>query len=237
MFWQRAAFAESTKSCYRSHLNSYLRFCIYYSRIPVPADQIALKTYAAYLARSLKPSSLPGYFNIIRILHLERGLENPIQGNWDLNLVMRGISRQLGSPPAQKLPITIEILKKIHRIINFSDPCDLAFWAACLTGLFGLLRKSSLLPKSVQSDFSMSLIRSDVVIMERDCFVLQIRKSKTNHQRVLKLPFVACKDEVVCPVYAMLTHLTGSKLGPTLPLFAYLDKGSVYHLTHNKICE
>jgi hypothetical protein len=82
-------------------------------------------------------------------------LDNPIQGNWDLNLVRRGISRQLGVPLAKKLPITVEILMKIHGILDLSIPMDLAFWAACLTGLFGLLRKSSLLPKSVSSDFSM----------------------------------------------------------------------------------
>jgi hypothetical protein len=200
--FKRVAYADSMKSCYRSHLNSYLRFCIYYSRCPVPVDQVTLKTYAAFLARSLKPSSLAGYFNIIRILHLERGLDNPIQGNWDLNLVRKGITRQLGVPPVQKLPITIEILMKIHSLLNWSSPMDLAFWAVCLTGLYGLLRKSSLLPKSVSSDFSMTLLRSDVVLMEADCFVLRVRKSKTNQfgQRVLQLPFTACDNQDICPV-------------------------------------
>jgi hypothetical protein len=70
--------------------------------------------------------------------------------------------------------------------------------------------------------------------MEIDCFVLQVKKSKTNQfgQRILPLPFSACANLDVCPVFVMLKHLTMSKLSPSMPLFSYLDKGSVYHMTH-----
>jgi hypothetical protein len=77
MAYKRASFAESTKATYQSHRNCYLRFCIYFDVCPVPASQITLKTYVAFLARSIKPYCIGGYLNIIRIMHLEAGLDNP----------------------------------------------------------------------------------------------------------------------------------------------------------------
>ena len=81
-------------------------------------DQSTLCAYVAYLARSLKPSSLPGYLNIIHLLHVERGLPNPLQNNWEIGMIKRGISRQLGAPPVQKLPLTVEILIKLHSMLD-----------------------------------------------------------------------------------------------------------------------
>ena len=149
-------------------------------------------------------------------------------------MVKRGVSRQLGAPPVQKLPLTVEILLKLHSLLDMSCTVDLSFWAAVLTGFFGLLRKSSLLPKTANCDFTMCLLRSDIVVMERDSFVLQIRKSKTNQfgQRILQLPFSACVDNILCPVFAMLRHLAGSKMAPDVPLFSCLIVGKVFHMTH-----
>ena len=237
--FKRAAFAESTKHCYQSHLRSYMRFCLFYSRVPVPVDILTLKAYAAFLARSIKPSSMGGYFNIIRLLHLERGYPNPLENNWELNMVRRGIARQLGVPPAQKLPITLEILQKMYDLVDLSLSHNKAFWAACLVVFFGLLRKSSLLPKSALVDFSQTLLRSDVIMMCQDSCIIQVRKSKTIQfgQRVLELPFSTCSNVALCPVITLLDHLTCSKLKPNMPLFSYVLEGSVYHITHTSFVE
>ena len=145
--FKRSAFPETTKSTYRSHLKSYLRFCLYYERTPVPVDTVTLKAYIAFLACSIKPGSINCYLNIVRILHSEAGLANPLAENWDVKMVKRGVARQLGVPPIQKMPITIEILLKLHTTLDCDDPFEIAFWAACLLGFYGILRKSTLLPK------------------------------------------------------------------------------------------
>jgi hypothetical protein len=85
--YKTAAFAESIKAAYRSHQNAYLRFCIYFSLTPVPASQDTLKTYVAFLARSIKPAGINGYLNIVEIMHLEAGLENPLVANFELNML------------------------------------------------------------------------------------------------------------------------------------------------------
>jgi hypothetical protein len=94
--FKRAAFADSTKASYRSHRNAYLRFCLYFGLVAVPASQMTLKTYVAFLARSIKPACINGYMNIVRIMHLEAGLENPLSENFELNLIKHCVSRQLG---------------------------------------------------------------------------------------------------------------------------------------------
>ena len=91
--FKRSAFAESTKVAYKCHRDCYVRFCLYFDRIPLPADQLTLKTYVAFLARSIKSTSINGYLNIVRIMHLEAGFPNPLVDNYELRMLKRGIAR------------------------------------------------------------------------------------------------------------------------------------------------
>jgi hypothetical protein len=134
--YKRMAFAEATKKAYKSHLVSYLTFCKEFKRNPVPATQDTITGYIVHLARRLKPSSIPGYINIIRLLHVQAGLDNPLVDNWEVKMLKKGISRLKGLPPKQKLPVTLEILGKIYRCLDLRSPRDIAFWVATLVGFF-----------------------------------------------------------------------------------------------------
>jgi hypothetical protein len=134
--FKRQALAESTKTTYRCQLNAFLRFCLYFERPFLPVDQITLKCYVAYLARSLNPSSIGGYINVIRIFHVNAGLPNPLKENWEIAMVRRGVTRKLGRPPVQKLPITCEILTLLYDLMDLKKASDLAFWAAVLVCFF-----------------------------------------------------------------------------------------------------
>jgi hypothetical protein len=140
-----SAFASTTKKTYRSHLKSYINFCSEYGVTPIPATQDTLIAYMVFLARTLSPNSIPGYMNIIRILHLDAGFQNPLSDNWDLKMVYKGITRQLGKTPNQKSPITLYLLIQLHRTLEDTQ-MDASFWFACLTAFYGFLRKSTLLP-------------------------------------------------------------------------------------------
>ena len=229
-----SVFAESTKRTYMSYLRAYLRYCSYFSRKPVPADQATLVGYVAFLARSIIPRSIGAYLNIIRILHVSAGFANPLFNNWEINMLKRAIARVHGSPPQQKLPITIEILLDIRELLNFSDNRDICFWAACLVAFFGFLRKSSLLMKSAKSDPKSGICRFDVTDLSQHSFSLRIRNSKTIQfgQRVLTLPYAACKISELCPVRAVVNHLTSSRLNCDSPLFAYTCGKKVKAITY-----
>jgi hypothetical protein len=230
--YKQSAYAESTKATYRTHKNSYLRFCLYFGLVPVPAVQNTLKTYVAFLARSIKPSGINSYLNIVRILHLESGLPNPLDKNFELNLIKRGVARQLGTPAVQKLPINVAILRSLYLHFDMTLGLDSAFWAALILGFFGMLRKSSLLLKNARLDPASGLRRCDVVNLCVDSFVLIVRRTKTIQfgERVLQIPYVSCLDSRICPVRALLRHLTLSRLSPDHSLFAYISGGRSFVL-------
>ena len=117
-FYRSQLFAESTKATYKTHRNVYLRFCHYMGYTPVPVHPPYLLQYAAVLARSLKPSSIRTYLNIIGILHKEFWLPPPLLNNWPFKSLLIGIKRAVGTPPNQKLPITAEMLLQIHTTLR-----------------------------------------------------------------------------------------------------------------------
>jgi hypothetical protein len=141
-------------------------------------------------------------------------------------MIQRGMTRLMGSPPKQKLPITVAILLDLKKSL-FDSPSDVAFWAACVVAFFGFLRKSTLLPSSGDLTANKYIARSDVMEMTLRSFFLLIRFSKTIQfgQRVLSLPYVACDDMLVCPVRALLKRFGLSKLAPSRPLFNFVLNG------------
>jgi hypothetical protein len=234
--FKSVALAESTKRSYRSHLNTYLRFCFYYGLCPVPAIQATLSCYVAHLARTHAPQSIAVYLNIIRILHVEAGFDNPLLLNYELSMIRRGVSRVKGVPPRQKAPMTIAILLRLFKTVNFAEPSEQAFWAALILGFFGLLRKSSLLPASGSIPANKRLNRSDVSRLCLGSFFLKCAHSKTNQfgQRTHVIPFAACTDHRICPVFSLLSHLGSSALPGGSPLFNYSVKGKEVFFSHAK---
>ena len=149
-------------------------------------------------------------------------------------MIRRGVTRKLGRPPVQKMPITFEILSSLYDVLDLKRASDLAFWAAALVCFYGLLRKNTLLPFSAGSSAPSFLIRSDVENMSSHSFLLRIRHTKTIQfgQRVLTIPFVSCVKEKLCPVVHLLRHLVNSPLSGKLSLFSYLEEGRVKSWTH-----
>lgn len=129
--YRSQAFARSTKATYKSQLRAFLRFCLYFGYSAVPCTSATVLRYIAFLARSLSPNSIPNYLNVIRILHLQNGLPNPLQDpllNWRYHMILRGIQREHGQPTRQKLPITPHILRSIKTQLNLNLSADLTFW-------------------------------------------------------------------------------------------------------------
>ena len=195
--------------------------------------------YASFLARTLSPSSIPAYMNIIKLIHEEGGFPNPLC-SWELQAVSKGIKRTLGKPPNQKLPITLDILHRIYEQLDLSEPSHIAFWAASLVAFFAFLRKSTLLPKSQdKKDISKSLYIRDLVLTpDKSMMKLTIRHTKTIQfgQRELQIPIAKVHGSVLCPVsavVAMLALIPPCTPPADFPLFCYKSQGdTLTHLTH-----
>lgn len=181
---------------------------------PVPVHPAHLLQYAAFLARSLKPSSIGSYLNIIGLLHKEFGLPNPLLNNWPLKSLLTGIKRAIGTLPNQKLPITPSILLRLHATLNFTKSFDSSFWAICLVAFYGLFRKSHLLPMSARKfDPSKQLTKSDFRFFSWGTLVT-IRWSKTIQfrERVVDIPLPCIPGSKLCPTTAIIHafHFTNS---------------------------
>ena len=228
-------FAKSTQQSYKTHLRQYLRFCFRFNLTPVPAEQSTILSYIAFLARSLKASSISNYINIIRLLHLDAGLSNPLESNFQVQNLRKGISRHLGVPPKQKLPITCEILSKIYHKLCMYVSADIVFWAACVVGFLGFLRKSTLLPVSQTNQGDSCVRLYDLDTSDHSCYFLRIRKTKTIQfgQGILSLPYVALKGSVFCPVNALQNLLIVAPADTRLPLFSYRTKTGIKMWTHS----
>ena len=218
------AFARSTQRAYSSHLKSYLEFCALYGYNPLPADNTQLCRYAAYLASRLCYNSITKYLNIIRLLHLESGLQNPLENNYFVGTVLRGIKRDKGSAVHRKLPMTPDILLKIRSALCLAQPKDLLFWVTCLVSFFGLLRKSSLLPTSVHTfNPNYHPCLSDLA-KSPNGLALRIKGSKTvqfqERQYLIPLPFLPAHPLCVCTALLALRHQQPRHWPTSAPLLA-----------------
>ena len=148
------AFAQSTAATYKSQLRAYFRFCLYFGYRPVPCSSHNLLRYVVFLAQILAVSSIACYLNVVRIRHLQRGFPNPLQDTlfkFRKELLMCGIKCLRGNVVRQKLPITPDILQKLHRKLDLLNSLDATFWATCVIAFFSFFRKSTLLIPSASS--------------------------------------------------------------------------------------
>ena len=203
--YRNQTFASSTKRTYTTHRDTFLKFCAFMNLPAVPALSSTICLYAAFLARTLKFSTIKQYLGIIGLMHKELGLPNPLLGNWHVSSLLTGVKRVLGNAPQQKLPITFDVLRKLHNVLNLSCSVDASFWAICLVAFFGMFRKSHLLVSKVGSfDPARQFTKEDFQFFPWGV-LLRVRWSKTIQfrERVIQIPLVRVPGSPFCPVAAV----------------------------------
>lgn len=231
--YKRLTFADSTRSAYSCQMNKYIKFCEQYGFQPVPANNDMLCMYAVYLSRTLCPSSIKQYLNVIRILHLQNDLENPLQDNFHLAAVLKGISRHKGQIVSQKLPITTGILSSFFKVLNLENAQDLTFWSACLVAFYGMLRKSSLFPSKPMSDH-MCIANC---VFHTWGLKIQLSYSKTiqckERRAYIVLPWNR-ENRDLCPVSTLLRSLQSNGCRQaTDKLFTFVSWGRKHEMSHS----
>lgn len=205
--YRSSTFADNTAKTYRTHLKSYLDFCSKMAIPPVPVTERSVALFATYLARRLKPSSTRQYLNIVRLLHLESGLPNPLQDSWMVKSTLRGIDRVKGCEVVRKAPITPTMLLEMRQRLNFSKSPDCVFWGACLLMFFGLLRKSNLFANGAKSFDPKRQLTRDCFHVDAQARTLSVMVtwSKNNQfkerKQLINLP--ALTPHPLCPVTAI----------------------------------
>lgn len=208
-FYRSNCWSNNTNRSYATHRRAYLSFCHQAKLTPIPATTRTLCLYAAYLARRLKYNSIKQYLNIIRILHLEWHLSNPLLDNFHLQATLRGIRRHLGDSVSRKEPITPQLLMLLLSHLDITTPIGATVWASALIMFYGLLRRSNVLPASVGVfNPQLHLRRRDLVFTNQGLRVT-IRWSKTNQfrDRVQVLPLPRITGHKLCPTQAVFQAL------------------------------
>ena len=208
-----------------------------YSPVPIHPDH--LLQYAAFLARTLKPSSIRSYLNIVGLLHKEFGLPNPLLNNWPLKSLLTGINRSKGVTTDQKQPITPAILMQLRANLDLTDSLDASFWAICLVAFYGMFRKSHLLPITPNKfDSSKQLTKADFKIFTWGTLIT-IRWSKTIQfrERIVEIPLPHIPNSALCPTFAITHafHFTAAASIMQSQAFNWLDTNtsSIHMFTYN----
>ena len=229
------SFAESTKRTYSTYLTCYLKFCGKLDINLVPLSTANLGIYIAYLSLKLTFNTITNYLTVIKHLHGEAGLENPVQCHY-ISSILRGTRMVLGQGVMRKLPITPRILADIFTLLDFSTSLDVVFWAVCLVAFFTFFTKSNLLaPSQSYFDPERHLSRHHISLSEGGA-VVQVNWSKTIQfsERVLRIPLPVIHNCVLCPIRALWLSL---KLSDTsdqaVSAFRHLSATGVVDLTYS----
>ena len=221
--------AASTQQTYSSGEKRFLEFCYLYRPQNgkfLPTAEDTLIQFVAYLARSIKHSSIKSYLAAVRHWHIRNGYDLDLKKFLRLQLICRGIKRSQGSSTRIRLPTTIKHLKLFFYLLAIprtfrSD--SIMIWAAMTLAFFGFMRLGELTCNSRYSpDTHLSLTDISFLptLSNPDHMSVRVKISKTDPFRTGHAILVGKTDQPICPVKAMQTYL-GVRSPRPGPLFQY----------------
>ena len=232
------AYATSTLATRRSQARRYLRFCRELDLVPLPVSVLNIYRYIVYLMDSIKYSSIIGYLDGLKWLHIHLGYEPPALDAQKVKLTLRGVKRLLGNPRNQKLPITPDILLAIRSVMDLTDLAQRALWAAYILAFFTFFRKSNLVcPSAIKFDPKKHLQRGDFNFYSWG-MVITVRWSKVIQfqDRVLLIPVARIPGHPLCPVRALSDYFDSCPVSADSPAFMVPSrKGQLTALTYSSL--
>lgn len=160
------------------------------------------------------------------------------EDDFQVETTLKAIRRQLAGTPYQTLPISPEILQQLYMFIDINDPEQLANWCCILTGFRCLLRKSNLVPVSIDKfNPETGLSRSKIMLPpNRDVALVYLNWSKTNQfgNREFVIPMVSDPVQALDPVYHLQLLFSANDLPDHLPAFSFIKRGCVRCITYDK---
>ena len=156
------AFAKGTYSNLRTQFRCYFGFCVYFSRIPLPATIDTICAYVQFLSRSFKPPSIGNYLSGVKMLHIFLGYEYAFSDDFHLHLTIRGIQRIHQHVPRRAKPITPAILYSISKLSPSFSSLECSVFACGLFLFFSMARAGSILPASQNTPHHQFLTRERV---------------------------------------------------------------------------
>lgn len=227
------AIAPSTRRAYSTGERRFLSFCQLHRLDALPATDMVLSCFAAFLTRTVKPGTIKSYLSAVRNMHLELGFADPSMTTTLLPRVLRGICRVQGTAPEKtKLPMTMPVLRQVLAALQASEAYSAAdkamLRAAMLFAFHGFLRCGEFTVPTSGSGLPCAT-RADVrVEADPPSLVFQLRRSKTDPDGNGVDIHIGPSAPPVCAVLAMATYLAVTTASPSAPLFQY-SSGAPLH--------
>ena len=211
-----------TQRNYDSRISWYLEFCEFGKMKPFPVNEFKISKFATFLADSLKTvESIKMYCSSVCQENELRGFR-PAKRGIRFYKTITGIRKELRHQVKRAEPLTVELLEKIHKVVQLQNDNELVVWVTLCTGFHLILRKSYLVPLSRMHDMVHNISRSDVRY-SKGVMMIFIRWSKTNQfmESINRNPMVGNNHSVICPVRWILHMIERILAEPHHNLFSF----------------
>ena len=208
-----------------SGIRQFLYFTLHFKLQPWPASADTLTCFLEFMARTSGYPHLKHLLSSVKYMH--EALDQPFPTNsFMIDMTMQGLKRRLARVPFQVLPITPHILRKMFSHLNMSHLQDRALWCSYLLSFYGLLRKSSAVPKSTSFDVNKVLLRRNISVdVENNMVYLYLGHGKTNNfcTRDVMIPIPGNSDPALDPVRHLHALFTMVNAPPDSPAFTFAE--------------
>lgn len=206
-----------------SGIRQFLYFTLHFKLQPWPTSVDTLTCFLEFMARTSGYPHLKHLLSSVKFLH--EALDQPFPTNsFMIDMTMQGLKRRLARVPFQVLPLTPTILKKMFSHLNMSLPQDRALWCSYLVSFYGLLRKSSAVPKSTSYNVNKVLVRRNISVdVANNIVYLYLGHGKTNNfcTRDVMIPIPGNNDPAMDPVRHLHALFSSVTAGPDSPAFTF----------------
>ena len=206
-----------------SGVRQYLYFTLYYSLTPFPTSVDTMVCFMEFMAKTSGHPHLKHLLSSVKFVHEAMDLNFPVN-SFQLDLTMQGLKRRLARVPFQVLPMTPTILRRMFLHLNMSKVEDLALWCSYLMSFYGLLRKSSAVPKNARYDSNKVLVRRNIMVDTQNNMVyIYLGYGKTNNfcTRDVLIPVPGNSDPALDPVRHISALFSRVNASPTAPAFSF----------------
>ena len=216
-----------------SGVRQYLYFTLYYKLTPFPTSVDTMVCFMEFMAKTSGHPHLKHLLSSVKFVHEAMDLKFPVN-SFQLDITMQGLKRRLAKVPFQVLPMTPSILKKMYCHLDMSDVRDRALWCSYLMSFYGLLRKSSAVPKNTRYDVNKVLVRRNIMVDTTNNMVyIYLGHGKTNNfcTRDVLIPVPGNSDPALDPVRHMSALFSCVTINPNSPAFSFGQNKFVTYAT------
>ncbi|KAJ7429859.1 hypothetical protein B0H11DRAFT_2166731 [Mycena galericulata] len=234
--------AEPTLANYGNAVNRFLAFCAAEGvphRFQLPADEFVLCAFATSSAGVHAGSTARNNIAALKAWHIAQNA--PWHGGSRLHYVLAGVEKLApeSSKRPPRPPINSEMLRALYEGLDFSNPRDVAVFAAACVAFWGQCRLGEILPTTSSPAASKHLpTRRHISRSSRNKRASTLRlprtKTKVNGEDVV----LVSQAKPIDPRTALDMHLLANRCGDYASLFAYFSAtGMVVNLTKPKFLE